>query len=65
MKVKYDPQTDILTVELKPGVVAQSDENKPGVILDYDEAGDLLGFEVLDASHRVADARKVEFQVTG
>jgi uncharacterized protein YuzE len=65
MKVTYDPATDTLTVELKPGPVAESDEDKPGVILDYDEQGDLIGVEVLDASRRVADARKLEFQVTG
>ena len=50
---------------LKPGPVAESDEDKPGVILDYDEQGNLVGVEVLDASRRVADARSMEFQVTG
>ncbi len=65
MRVTYDPATDILTVELKPGPVAESDEDKPGVILDYDEQGNLVGVEVLDASRRVADARSMEFQVTG
>ncbi len=65
MKVVYDLARDVLTVELKPGPVAESDEDKPGVILDYDEQGNLLGVEVLDASRRVADARSMEFQVTG
>jgi uncharacterized protein YuzE len=65
MKVIYDPRTDSLTVILKEGVaVAESDEDKPGVILDYDEHGDLLSFEILDASRRVTDARKIEYQTT-
>ncbi len=65
MKVIYDPRTDSLTVILKEGVaVAESDEDKPGVVLDYDEHGDLLSFEILDASRRVTDARKVEYQTT-
>ena len=65
MKVTYDPRTDSLTVILKEGVaVAESDEDKPGVILDYDEHGDLLSFEILDASRRVTDARKIEYQTT-
>lgn len=39
MKVAYDPRTDTLTVILRDGVpVAESDEDKPGVILDYDES---------------------------
>ena len=65
MKVTYDPRTDSLTVILKEGVaVAESDEDKSGVILDYDEHGDLLSFEILDASRRVTDARKIEYQTT-
>ena len=64
MKVNYDLQTDILTVILKDNVtVAESDEDKPGVILDYDAAGELVSLEILDASRRVSEARKVEFQM--
>ncbi len=65
MKVTYDRRTDTLTVILKEGVlVAESDEDKPGVILDYDERGNLLSLEILDASRRVTDARKIEYQTT-
>lgn len=63
MKVTYDHKTDTLTVILRSDVqVVESDEDKPGVILDYDEAGNLISLEVLDASQRVTDAKKVEFQ---
>jgi uncharacterized protein YuzE len=63
VKVSYDPRTDTLTVILKEdGVVAESDEDKPGVILDYDEAGNLISLEVLDASLRVTEAQKIEFE---
>lgn len=64
MKVNYDLHTDIMTVILKDNVdVAESDEDKPGVILDYDANGELVSLEILDASHRVSEARKVEFQM--
>jgi uncharacterized protein YuzE len=63
MKVSYDQRTDTLSVVLKKGVqVAESDEDKPGVILDYDEKGDLVSLEVLDASRRVTETRKIEFE---
>ena len=62
MRVTYDQKTDTFSVVLKDARVAESDEDKPGIILDYDEKGDLVSLEILDASRRVTDARKVEFQ---
>jgi uncharacterized protein YuzE len=64
MKVSYDSRTDTLSVVLKEdAVVAESDEDKPGIILDYDQDGNLISLEILDASERVSDARKVDFQL--
>ncbi len=65
MKVTYDQKTDTLSVILKDNSpVVESDEDKPGVILDYDEQGNLVSLEILDASKRVTEAKKVEFQTT-
>jgi uncharacterized protein YuzE len=66
MKGTYDRQTDTLTVILRDGAhVTESDEDKPGVILDYDDRGNLVSLEVLYASRRVSEASKMEFQTTG
>ncbi|MBI3107185.1 MAG: DUF2283 domain-containing protein [Candidatus Rokubacteria bacterium] len=66
MRVTYDRGTDTLSVILKENApVAESDEEKPGVILDYDERGDLVSLEILDASRRVTDAGRVEYRATG
>lgn len=66
MKVRYDRKTDTLTLILRDGVaVAESDEERPGIILDYDADGGLVSLEVLDASRRVTDARQVDFQTVG
>ena len=63
MKISYDPKTDTLTVIFKEDVlVSESDEDKPGVILDYDDGGDLISLEILDASRRVSQTRKIEFE---
>jgi YD repeat-containing protein len=66
MKVSYDKTTDTLSMVLKDNTpVAESDEDKPGVILDYDALGNLVSIEILDASTRVTETRKVEFQTIG
>lgn len=63
MNVTYDSNTDTLTVVFKPGPVAESDEGKNGVILDYDEDGDLVSLEILDASKKVPDYATLQFKV--
>ena len=65
MKVSYDPKTDTMCVILKEGcAVFESDEDKPGVILDYDADGNLVSMEILDASTRITETRKIEFSMT-
>ncbi len=38
MKSIYNPEVDILTIVFSEAPVAESDEDKPGMILDYDAA---------------------------
>ena len=65
MRVSYDPRVDVLSIRLSSSPIEESDEDKPGVILDYDDAGNLLAIEVLDASTRVAEPRRVTFSSRG
>ena len=64
MRVIYDPETDTLSVILSGALVVQSDEDKPGIILDYDDGGNLVSLEILDASRRVSSPHHMDFQVT-
>ena len=61
MKVIYDKETDTLSIILREGRVAESDEPRPGMILDYDKAGRFVSIELLDASEQVTRPQSVEF----
>jgi uncharacterized protein YuzE len=63
MKVIHDGETDTLTVIFTETPVVESDEDKPGVILDYDGAGNLVSLEILDASQRVGLPTQIEYRV--
>ena len=65
MKVTYDEDTDILRILFREGQVDESDEDKPGVIIDYDKDGNIMSMELLDASKRVENPRSLEYAVTG
>ena len=63
MKVTYDPEVDVLQIVLSNVPIVASDENKPGVIIDYDKDGNLIGLEILEASMRVENPRTLEYAV--
>ena len=65
MKVIYDRETDSLSIILREGKVAESDEVSEGLIFDYDKNGRLLSLELLDASEQVNQPRAVEFALAG
>jgi uncharacterized protein YuzE len=64
VKVTYDPEVDVLRILLSDAPIEESDEDKPGVILDYDKDGNVVGLEILEASKRIANPRSVEYAVT-
>ena len=64
MKVIYDRDTDSLTVIFAESPVFESDEDKPGIVLDYDADGNLVSLEILDASRRGNVPGKIEYQVS-
>ncbi len=64
VKVTYDPEVDVLRILLSDAPIEESDEDKPGVILDYDNKGNVVGLEILEASKRITNPRSVEYAVT-
>ncbi len=65
MKVTYNQEVDILRIVLNDADIEESDEDKPGVIIDYDDHSNVVGLEILDASTRIANPRTIEYAVTG
>lgn len=65
MRVVYDVQTDILTIILNKAPVAESDEDKPGIILDYDASGNVVSLEVMDASRRILQPTRMVYELAG
>lgn len=52
MKFEFDPQADAVYLELTDADVDESKEVQPGIIMDYDAEGRIVGIEVLYVSKR-------------
>ena len=61
----YDIQTDTLTIILSEAPVAESGEDKPGIILDCDADGNVVSLEILDASRRVVQPTQMVYELAG
>ena len=64
MIIKYNKEVDIVYIQLSDRDVVESDEDKPGIIIDYDSNGKVVGMEILDASKRIPNPSKFEFETT-
>ena len=64
MKVTYDPDVDVLRIIFNNASIEESDESKPGIIIDYDNQGNLVGMEILNASKRIDNPQAVDYSVT-
>lgn len=65
MRIRYDPEVDVLTIVFNNMPVEESDEEKPGLILDYDKSGNIVSVEILDASKRIENPRSLDYAVAG
>ncbi len=63
MKIIYDQGTDTMMVILKEAAVEESDEPKNVIIIDYDQQGDIVSIEILDAKKRISQPTQVIYQL--
>ena len=59
MKLRYYPETDSLYLDLSERVSADSREIAPGVVLDFDAAGRLVGIDI-DHASQIVDLSRLE-----
>jgi uncharacterized protein YuzE len=64
MKVNYDPDVDILRIIFKDSPIEESDEEKPGLIVDFDHEGNVVGLEILNASKRIDNPQSIEYAIS-
>jgi uncharacterized protein YuzE len=63
MKFIYDPCTDTLSIIFRDETVAESDELREGLIVDYDHNGKIVFIELLDASENVSEPRGAIYEL--
>ena len=63
MRVIYDVGTDTLSIIFSDQKIAESDEEKPGMILDFDDHGNVVSMEILDASRRVDQPTQMVYEL--
>lgn len=64
MKVAYDRASDSMIITLRDDPIRDSDEVGPGIIVDFGHDGEVLRFEILQASRLLDDVEHVEFAVS-
>ena len=50
MNITYSSESDALYVRFSDAPVAETEEVRPGIMLDFDASGRIVAIEVLDAS---------------
>jgi len=63
MKIEYDEETDTLTIVLRECRIRESDELRPGVIVDFGHDGGMVSMEILNASKVVDATKEINFAV--
>jgi uncharacterized protein YuzE len=63
MVIRYDKELDIVYILFSEKKISESTEDKPGVILDYDIEGSIVGIEVLNASSQIIQPNGIVYEV--
>ena len=59
MILRVDKDVDAVYFRLDSSPIIESEEVQPGVILDFNEHGEMVGIEILNVSQRVTDPQQL------
>jgi uncharacterized protein YuzE len=62
MKLHYDSEADALYVRFSDQKILESEEVRPGLILDFDEEGRIVAIEMLDVRKQMPPGAIVNLQ---
>ncbi|MEW5706360.1 MAG: DUF2283 domain-containing protein [Actinomycetota bacterium] len=65
MKVIFDSEADTLSIILRDEEIAESDEIKEGVIIDYSREGKIVSIEIVDASEQITGPKGISYELKG
>ena len=65
MKVIFDTETDSLSLIFREDKIAESDEVREGVIIDYSKDGKIVSMEILDASEQISEPKGILYELKG
>ncbi|WP_164930667.1 DUF2283 domain-containing protein [Aquifex aeolicus] len=64
MRIKYFPDTDTLIIDIKEEPIAESEYLEDlGVIIDYNEKNEIVGFEILNWSKFQKEGKELKLPV--
>lgn len=63
MVIKFDKESDVIYIQFSENEVVESEEDKPGIILDYGEKGEIIGIEILNASKKTKHPNGISYEV--
>lgn len=62
MHIQYDPSVDAMYIRLTDGKYEESIEAQPGVLLDLDKNGTVVGVELLQVAERIPSLNTNDFR---
>jgi uncharacterized protein YuzE len=65
MRMHFDEKADALYLRLDDSRIVESEEVRPGVVLDFNDQNQVVGIEILRVQERVprANLRQMQFEV--